>query len=65
MYAAIASRTPEIGVLLTLGFKPWTVLVSFLAESAFIALIGGFLGCAVRAAAQWHRDQYHQLVELQ
>ena len=40
MYAAVASRAPEIGVLLTLGFKPWTVLVSFLAESAFIALIG-------------------------
>ena len=45
MYAAIASRAPEIGVLLTLGFKPWTVLVSFLAESAFIAVLGGLLGC--------------------
>ncbi|HET8713280.1 MAG TPA: FtsX-like permease family protein [Gemmatimonadales bacterium] len=45
MYAAVASRAPEIGVLLTLGFKPWTILVSFLAESAFIALIGGLLGC--------------------
>ncbi len=45
MYAAVASRAPEIGVLLTLGFRPWTVLVSFLAESAFIALIGGILGC--------------------
>ena len=45
MYAAISSRAPEIGVLLTLGFKPWTVLVSFLAESAFIAVIGGILGC--------------------
>jgi len=45
MYAAIASRAPEIGVLLTVGFKPWTVLVSFLAESAFIAVIGGVLGC--------------------
>ena len=45
MYAAIASRAPEIGVLLTLGFRPWTVLVSFLAESAFIAVIGGVLGC--------------------
>jgi len=44
MYAAIASRAPEIGVLLTLGFRPWTVLVSFLAESAFIAVIGGVLG---------------------
>jgi ABC-type antimicrobial peptide transport system permease subunit len=45
MYAAIASRAPEIGVLLTLGFRPWSVLVSFLAESAFIAVIGGVLGC--------------------
>lgn len=45
MYAAIASRAPEIGVLLTLGFRPWTVLVSFLAESTFIAVIGGVLGC--------------------
>ena len=45
MYAAIASRAPEIGVLLTLGFKPSSVLMSFLAESAFIALIGGVLGC--------------------
>jgi len=45
MYAAISSRAPEIGVLLTLGFRPWTVLVSFLAESAFIAVIGGILGC--------------------
>jgi ABC-type antimicrobial peptide transport system permease subunit len=45
MYAAIASRAPEIGVLLTLGFRPSSVLLSFLAESAFIAVIGGILGC--------------------
>jgi len=45
MYAAIASRAPEIGVLLTLGFTPSSVLVSFLAESAIIAAIGGILGC--------------------
>jgi putative ABC transport system permease protein len=45
MYAAIASRAPEIGVLLTLGFRPTSVLMSFLAESAFIAAIGGLLGC--------------------
>ena len=44
MYAAIASRAPEIGVLLTLGFRPASILLSFLAESAFIALIGGILG---------------------
>ena len=45
MYASITSRTPEIAVLLTLGFKPRNVLLSFLAESAVIALAGGLLGC--------------------
>ena len=44
MYAAIGSRTPEIAVLLTLGFKPRSVLASFLAESAIIALFGGIAG---------------------
>jgi putative ABC transport system permease protein len=47
MYAAVASRTPEIGVLLTLGFKPRSVLASFLAEAVVIALVGGLLGCLV------------------
>ena len=45
MYAAVASRTPEIAVLLTLGFRPRSILASFLAESAVIALIGGVIGC--------------------
>ena len=47
MYASIASRTPEIAVLLTLGFKPRNVLLSFLAESAVIAFFGGILGCLI------------------
>ena len=45
MYAAVSSRTPEIAVLLTLGFHPRSVLASFLAESAVIAFVGGVLGC--------------------
>jgi ABC-type lipoprotein release transport system permease subunit len=45
MYAAVSSRTPEIAVLLTLGFHPRSVLASFLAESALIAFIGGIIGC--------------------
>jgi ABC-type lipoprotein release transport system permease subunit len=44
MYAAVASRTPEIAVLLTLGFSPRSVLASFLAESAVIAILGGIAG---------------------
>ena len=47
MYASISSRTPEIAVLLTLGFKPRNVLLSFLAESAVIAFAGGVLGCLI------------------
>jgi len=45
MYAAVSSRTPEIAVLLTLGFHPRSVLASFLAESAVIAFVGGIIGC--------------------
>jgi putative ABC transport system permease protein len=44
MYAAVAARSPEIAVLLTLGFHPRSVLASFLAESALIALVGGVIG---------------------
>ena len=45
MYAAVASRSPEIAVMLTLGFRPRSVLASFLMEAAVLALIGGVLGC--------------------
>jgi ABC-type lipoprotein release transport system permease subunit len=44
MYAAVASRAPEIAVLLTLGFRPRSVLASFLAEAAVIAVVGGAIG---------------------
>lgn len=47
MYAAVASRTSEIAVLLTLGFKPRHVLASFLMEATFLALVGGLIGCLV------------------
>jgi hypothetical protein len=45
MYAAVASRSSEIAVLLTLGFHPRSILASFLAESTLIALAGGLIGC--------------------
>ncbi|MDX2056614.1 MAG: ABC transporter permease [Gemmatimonadales bacterium] len=45
MYAAVASRAPEIGVLLTLGFRPRSVMSSFLLEAVLIASLGGALGC--------------------
>lgn len=47
MYAAVATRSPEIAVLLTLGFPPRSVLASFLVESALIALAGGVVGALI------------------
>jgi ABC-type lipoprotein release transport system permease subunit len=47
MYAAVASRSSEIAVLLTLGFHPRSILASFLAESTLIALAGGVIGCLI------------------
>jgi putative ABC transport system permease protein len=45
MYAAVASRGPEIGVLLTLGFRPRSVMASFLVEAVLLAALGGVIGC--------------------
>lgn len=45
MFAAVAGRTREIATLLTLGFSPFSVMMSFMFESMLVALIGGALGC--------------------
>ncbi len=47
MYAAVKQRTREIAVLLTLGFTPLAITLSFLIESVLIALIGGAAGCLI------------------
>ena len=47
MYAAVKQRTREIAVLLTLGFTPMAITLSFLVESVLIALIGGVAGCLI------------------
>jgi putative ABC transport system permease protein len=45
MYASIGSRTREIGTLRVLGYRRSSILVSFLIEGAFLAFLGGILGC--------------------
>ncbi len=47
MFAAISTRTKDIGVLRIIGFHPWQILVSFFLESLVISLAGGLLGCAL------------------
>lgn len=45
MFAAIANRSKEIGVLRLLGFSRFSILTSFMLESLLLALLGGVLGC--------------------
>ena len=50
MYASIANRRREIGILRALGFSRLGILLSFLLESALLALAGGVLGAAASFA---------------
>lgn len=52
MYASVGARTREIGTLRVLGYRRRTILVSFLVEGAFLALIGGALGCVLSLSMQ-------------
>ncbi len=47
MFATIAQRTGDIGVMRILGFARWRILVSFFVESLMLAAIGGLVGCAL------------------
>ena len=45
MLSAVASRTSEIGILLSNGYRPVRIFFSFLGESLLVGLIGGLVGC--------------------
>ena len=47
MYASVGARTREIGTLRVLGYRRRTVLLAFILEGIFLALIGGVIGCAL------------------
>jgi putative ABC transport system permease protein len=44
MYSTIAARTHEVGVLLSIGFRPFSIFLSFVAESLLLGLLGGLFG---------------------
>jgi putative ABC transport system permease protein len=52
MYAAVATRTGEIGTLRALGFRRRAVLGAFLLESILLALAGGVVGLAAASFLQ-------------
>ncbi len=41
----MSARTREVGTLRALGFSRQAILFTFVVESAFLALVGGALGC--------------------
>jgi len=51
MYAIVAARTREIGTLRALGFSRRSILLSFVLESVFLAVVGGVLGCLLALPA--------------
>ena len=54
MYAAAANRTGEIGTLRAIGFRKSAVMMAFLAESQFLALLGGVAGLAMASLMQFY-----------
>jgi len=50
MYAAVAQRGRELGVLRALGYRSGAVLLSMLLESVVVGLLGGLLGVVLAFA---------------
>jgi putative ABC transport system permease protein len=44
MFAAVSSRTREIGTMRALGFSRFSILLSFLGESVLLCALGGIVG---------------------
>ena len=52
MFAAVASRIGEIGMLRALGFRRGAVLAAFMAESLLLSGLGGLVGLAAASVMQ-------------
>lgn len=53
MYASVANRTAEIGMLRSLGFHRRSILASFVLEALLLGLIGGCIGLFFAAFLQF------------
>jgi putative ABC transport system permease protein len=45
MYSAVSERSREIATMRAIGFGSVSIVISFIFEALFIALIGGLVGC--------------------
>jgi putative ABC transport system permease protein len=64
MYAAVARRTREVGVLRTLGFGRGSVLTSFLIESVILAVAGGVVGDLLAIVLGFAAGLNHRLMSV-
>ena len=53
MLVSVTERTREIGIRKALGAKTGSITIQFLAESAFITLIGGVIGIILGVVGAW------------
>jgi len=53
MYAAVATRTGEIGTLRALGFRRSNILATFLLEAVLLGAVGGIAGLALASLMQF------------
>jgi len=53
MYAAVATRTTEIGTLRALGFRRRNILAAFLFEALLLGFLGGGFGLALASLMQF------------
>ena len=47
MLSALSSRTQEIGILLSIGYRGVAIFFAFLLEAILLGLLGGLLGCVL------------------
>lgn len=47
MLTAIAARTIEIGILLSMGFRPHAVFLGFMLEALLLGIMGGIVGALI------------------
>jgi putative ABC transport system permease protein len=64
MFAAVARRSREVGVLRALGFGRASILLSFVAESMIIALVGGAVGEALGVAVSYGTGLQSRLMNI-
>lgn len=50
MYASVASRRREIGILKAIGYRPLKILAALAAESVFLGVLGGMAGLLLACA---------------